>query len=497
MLNLQLRRSRLRFIALSPISYTFLSYAGPPIIGAFIGYLTNRIAIRMLFRPLKPWHFAGLRVPMTPGVIPSKRHVLAENIGEMVGQHLLTGKDIGAALSEEPFQDHLYGIVDSRLREVLNRDLGPVITVIPRRFKAYFKIGVRTLKYQLREGVHRYLASDAFAETITASVIGQLNSLGTRELNDLVSVKERQAFYLFIDDLVSDLLHGQKVEVWLSDYLARHFKAAAQEGKSVSDQLPDSFIELILDTIRNQSPRILRMLAGMLSEPAVRDRIIYAVKGGVDHFIDSLGPVGAMARGFLDMDSLEAKIREYLIDKEDDFIDWLQTPELQERFADVLVEQTEKFFQKPLSVYLNQLDEDRFNRICRESAVQLLGVLRSEGMMATLSAMLRENFEQVLEQGKRQVGDIAEQFFPGEASVTLQDSIARESVAMLRTEKVTVLLDRILNSFVDAMVAKPVGILHNLMPSGVRKGITDYIVLTANRMLLKEVPGLVDSLNIR
>ena len=82
-----------------PFDPALLSLAGPPCIGAFIGYLTNKIAIRMLFRPLRPWHLWGVRVPMTPGVIPAKRQQLATNIGEMVGRHLLTSRDIGAALS--------------------------------------------------------------------------------------------------------------------------------------------------------------------------------------------------------------------------------------------------------------------------------------------------------------------------------------------------------------------------------------------------------------
>ncbi|MFH7325014.1 DUF445 domain-containing protein [Desulfurivibrio sp. C05AmB] len=51
-----------------------LAYLSLPLIGALIGYLTNHIAIRMLFRPLKPWRIAGVRIPLTPGVIPAARH---------------------------------------------------------------------------------------------------------------------------------------------------------------------------------------------------------------------------------------------------------------------------------------------------------------------------------------------------------------------------------------------------------------------------------------
>ena len=93
----------------------YLAFITPPVVGAFIGYLTNRVAIRMLFRPLKPWKIGPVRVPMTPGVIPSKRHELALNIGEMVGEHLLTSDEINRSLKKSGFQDHLYRLIEAKV----------------------------------------------------------------------------------------------------------------------------------------------------------------------------------------------------------------------------------------------------------------------------------------------------------------------------------------------------------------------------------------------
>ena len=62
----------------------------------------------MLFRPLKAWKIGSMRMPMTPGVIPSKREELAINMGEVVGDHLLTSREIGKGLQQEVFQKHLY-----------------------------------------------------------------------------------------------------------------------------------------------------------------------------------------------------------------------------------------------------------------------------------------------------------------------------------------------------------------------------------------------------
>ncbi|MCW5200200.1 DUF445 family protein, partial [Desulfobulbus sp. F4] len=136
----------------------FYIYGGPPLIGAFIGYLTNDIAIRMLFRPLKPWRIFGLRVPLTPGIIPSNRHQLAENIGEMVGGQLLTSKDIGEAISTESFQEHLRRIIAEKVTDLLGLDISTLLNFVPQRFRVHTKIGLRALKHRLRTSILDQLA---------------------------------------------------------------------------------------------------------------------------------------------------------------------------------------------------------------------------------------------------------------------------------------------------------------------------------------------------
>ncbi len=124
----------------------YLIYCAPPLLGAFIGYMTNYVAIRMLFRPLKEWRVLGIRLPMTPGVIPSKRHELAENIGKMVGHHLLTSDDISKSLSEKGFKTELESVVVGRVMAILQKDLGPIGTIIPKRFQSSFAAGVKVLR---------------------------------------------------------------------------------------------------------------------------------------------------------------------------------------------------------------------------------------------------------------------------------------------------------------------------------------------------------------
>ena len=68
------------------------------IISACIGYATNYIAVKMLFRPLKPVFIKGKQLPFTPGIIPKGKPRLAKALGNAVSSILLTDEDIHKAL---------------------------------------------------------------------------------------------------------------------------------------------------------------------------------------------------------------------------------------------------------------------------------------------------------------------------------------------------------------------------------------------------------------
>lgn len=81
-----------------------IPWVAPPIVGAIIGYGTNRLAIRMLFRPHRPKHILGWQVPFTPGLIPKKRDELALSIGKSVAEELLTPEAIRTQLNSDGFR---------------------------------------------------------------------------------------------------------------------------------------------------------------------------------------------------------------------------------------------------------------------------------------------------------------------------------------------------------------------------------------------------------
>ena len=84
-----------------------LSFFIGPIIGGIIGLITNGIAIRMLFRPLKAIKVWGLTLPFTPGLIPKEKPRIAKSLGDVVANNLLNQDVIKNGLLSPAMDDKI------------------------------------------------------------------------------------------------------------------------------------------------------------------------------------------------------------------------------------------------------------------------------------------------------------------------------------------------------------------------------------------------------
>ena len=69
-------------------------FIAPPLVGGIIGYFTNDIAIKMLFRPYTPRYIGGRQIPFTPGLIPRNQERLAKRISDTIMGSLLTPDEL-------------------------------------------------------------------------------------------------------------------------------------------------------------------------------------------------------------------------------------------------------------------------------------------------------------------------------------------------------------------------------------------------------------------
>lgn len=88
------------------------SYIIAPLVGSVIGYITNDLAIRMLFRPYTAKYVFGIHVPFTPGIIPKEKGRIAKAIGQVISENLMNQEVLGQYLLSDVMIGKLRSGVD-------------------------------------------------------------------------------------------------------------------------------------------------------------------------------------------------------------------------------------------------------------------------------------------------------------------------------------------------------------------------------------------------
>jgi uncharacterized membrane protein YheB (UPF0754 family) len=96
------------------------------VIGAGIGWFTNMIAIRMLFRPQKP-----VTIPMTgiqlQGLIPRRRADIAASIGQVVDKELVSVEEIVIQLAADKNRAGIINTIKSKAESIVRQRLPGII----------------------------------------------------------------------------------------------------------------------------------------------------------------------------------------------------------------------------------------------------------------------------------------------------------------------------------------------------------------------------------
>ena len=89
-----------------------------PFIAALVGWFTNFIAVKMLFHPKEPVSLLG--VYTLQGIFPKNQQEVAEKIGKMVAEELLSSKDLKEKLSNPENILSIKAIVEAKIDYYLN-----------------------------------------------------------------------------------------------------------------------------------------------------------------------------------------------------------------------------------------------------------------------------------------------------------------------------------------------------------------------------------------
>ncbi|MCP1223952.1 DUF445 domain-containing protein [Sebaldella sp. S0638] len=158
-------------------------------VGALIGWFTNYLAIKLLFRP---YNEINLGLFKLQGLIPKRRHEIAVNIAEVIETELISMKEIGAKLDTDSFEyDDLDEFLDRLVNEKIKAELlekNPFLKMFVNdkmlmKIKDYIKKLILDNKEELFQLLLKSIEKNV---DLKGHIIEKMDNFSLREIEDII-----------------------------------------------------------------------------------------------------------------------------------------------------------------------------------------------------------------------------------------------------------------------------------------------------------------------
>ena len=246
----------------------------PPLLGAIIGYVTNRIAIKMLFRPLTAKRIFGIRVPLTPGVIPRNRFDLARTIGRMVSEQLLSPEALREQLEQAEFRSSIARWIGERRRTLMQQPISrPAVqednvpSADPERQESPF------LDELMQQLLAAFLQSPQCARMVQSLAEQVTDGIGGKRISDITSAEQLAGF---VRDNLLPALGNEELGNTASEFVSNWLRDQLNQNRRLKEYLTPENLEAVQQLLRNNMPT--RHMAGIQLAAAAG----YVAEAGAD-----------------------------------------------------------------------------------------------------------------------------------------------------------------------------------------------------------------------
>lgn len=311
------------------------------LIGAVIGYITNWLAIKMLFRPREAKYIFGMKLPFTPGLIPKEKSRIANKVGETVGTHLLNSDSLSKALKDDKIKSKFNEVAKEKINQVINSN--------------------STLEESLKNtlGENYYALKGNMINNITKTI---LESIQEEEFKNKVkfyivdSIKERlnknpEKIIDFINsnkfrEVIINTLEEEKTRDIIGKALLKEVKTLGKEDLTIEEVIPENIKPYIEEYVKSQKDTLVEIIKNLLRD----DEVSHKIKSAINDNIPSIVSM------FLSGDVIYGKLVS-LVDKS------LNEEENKEYICDAALAFVHESMKKKVSDVINNVGEEKLEVI--------------------------------------------------------------------------------------------------------------------------------------
>ncbi|WP_221388379.1 DUF445 family protein [Clostridium perfringens] len=311
------------------------------LIGAVIGYITNWLAIKMLFRPREAKYIFGMKLPFTPGLIPKEKSRIANKVGETVGTHLLNSDSLSKALKDDKIKAKFNEVAKEKINQVINSN-----STLEESLKNTLGENYYALKGNMIDNIAKTILESIQEEEfknkvkfyIVDSIKERLNKKPEKIIDFINSNKFRE--------VIINTLEEERTRDIIGKALLKEVKTLGKEDLTIEEVIPENIKPYIEEYVKSQKDTLVDIIKNLLRD----DEVSHKIKSAINDNIPSIVSM------FLSGDVIYGKLVS-LVDKS------LSEEENKEYICDAALAFVHESMKKKVSDVINNVGEEKLEVI--------------------------------------------------------------------------------------------------------------------------------------
>jgi len=311
------------------------------LIGAVIGYITNWLAIKMLFRPREAKYIFGMKLPFTPGLIPKEKSRIANKVGETVGTHLLNSDSLSKALKDDKIKAKFNEVAKEKINQVINSNSTLEESLKNTLGENYYALKGNMIN-NITKTILESIQEEEFKNKVKFYIVDSIKERLNKEPEKIIDFINSNKFR----EVIINTLGEEKTRDIIGKALLKEVKTLGKEDLTIEEVIPENIKPYIEEYVKSQKDTLVDIIKNLLRDNEVSHKIKSAINDNIPSIVSM----------FLSGDVIYGKLVS-LVDKS------LSEEENKEYICDAALAFVHESMKKKVSDVINTVGEEKLEVI--------------------------------------------------------------------------------------------------------------------------------------
>ncbi|WP_415295937.1 DUF445 family protein [Clostridium perfringens] len=350
------------------------------LIGAVIGYITNWLAIKMLFRPREAKYIFGMKLPFTPGLIPKEKSRIANKVGETVGTHLLNSDSLSKALKDDKIKAKFNEVAKEKINQIINSNSTLEESLKNTLGENYYALKENMIN-NIVKTILESIQEEEFKNKVKFYIVDSIKERLNKEPEKIIDFINSNKFR----EVIINTLEEEKTRDIIGKALLKEVKTLGKEDLTIEEVIPENIKPYIEEYVKSQKDTLVDIIKNLLRD----DEVSHKIKSAINDNIPSIVSM------FLSGDVIYGKLVS-LVDKS------LSEEENKEYICDAALAFVHESMKKKVSDVINNVGEEKLEVISDALGDKISKKLNTEENIDSIISKLNckissfNNYEEII-----------------------------------------------------------------------------------------------------